>query len=135
MTSEQVKTEIGRFWNLFASKSAEGLEDFYAHEATVFGSTATRPEPGRLAAARRVREYFQPQTSVVVTLGPIDVLIVGEVAIASYTFKLHASKLSGALGKSVSEDIENGRATQVFAAEPDGGLRIIHEHLSVAAQG
>ncbi len=135
MTADQIKTEIGRFWNLFASKSGEGLEDFYAHEATVFGSSATRPEPGRLAAARRMREYFQPQTSVIVTLGPVDVLMVGEVAIASYTFKLHASKLSGALGKSVNEDIENGRATQVFAAEPDGRLRIIHEHLSVAALG
>ncbi len=135
MTAEQIKTEIGRFWNLFTSKSADGLEDFYAHEASVFGSSATRPEPGRLAATRRKREYFHPQTSVSVILGPVDVLIIGDVAIASYTFKLHASKVSGAMGKNVNEEIENGRATQVFAADADGRLRIVHEHLSVASHG
>ena len=135
MNAEQIKTEIGRFWNLFTSKSTEGLEELYAHEASVFGSSATRSEPGRLAATRRKREYFHPQTSVAVTLGAIDVLLVGEVAIASYTFKLHATKVVGAMGKNVNEDIENGRATQVFAADPEGRLSIVHEHFSVAFQG
>jgi ketosteroid isomerase-like protein len=135
MTAEQIRTEVGRFWSLFTSKNAEGLEEFYAHESTVFGSGATRPEPGRLAATRRKREYFHPATSVKINLGPIDVMIVGEVGVASYTFTLHATKVSGALGKAVNEDIEHGRATQVFAPDADGKLRIMHEHLSVATRG
>ncbi len=134
MTAEQIQNEVGRFWNLFNSKSAEGLEEFYAHESTVFGSTAIRPEPGRLAAMRRQREYFEPQTTVAVTVGPIDVLVLGNVAIASYTFKLHARKVASITGKQVDEEIEHGRATQVFAADPEGRPRIVHEHLSVAAQ-
>lgn len=135
MTAEQIRAEVGRFWSLFNSKNAEGLEEFYAHESSVFGSTGTRPEPGRLAATRRKREYFDPQTTVKVTVGPIDVLLLGEVAVATYTFQLHASKVAGALGKAVSEDIDHGRATQVFAPDSDGKLRIVHEHLSVAARG
>ena len=103
MTAEQIKTEIGRFWNLFTSKSAEGMEELYAHEASVFGSAATRSEPGRLAATRRKRQYFHPQTNMTITLGPIEVLVLGEAAVASYTFKLHASKVAGAMGKHVEE--------------------------------
>ncbi len=135
MTADQIRTEVTRFWNLFASKNAEGLEEFYGHESTVFGSAATRPEPGRLAATRRKREYFHAQTNVRVTLGPIEVMLLGDVGVASYTFALHASKVAGALGKSVDENIEHGRATQVFAYDADGHLRIMHEHLSIAQRG
>ena len=135
MTADQIRTEVGRFWSLFTSKSAEGLEEFYAHESSVFGSSAIRPEPGRLAATRRKREYFHPQTTVKVKLGPIDVQLVGEVGIASYTFELHATKVAGALGKWVDENIEYGRATQIFAPDAEGHPRILHEHLSVAVRG
>ncbi len=133
MTAEQIRTEIDRFWHRFTSKDERAVEEFYAHESSVFGSTATRPEPGRLAATRRRREYFGPESTVNVSLGPVEVMILGEVAVASYTFQLHATHLAGALGKAVNEDIEHGRATQVFVHDQEGRLRIVHEHLSVAA--
>ncbi len=133
MTAEQIKAEISRFWSRFTSKNEEGIEEFYAHESTVFGSTATRSEPGHLAATRRRREYFHPETKVRVTLGPVEVILLGEVGVASYTFALHATSVASALGKPVDEEIEHGRATQVFARDADGKLRIVHEHLSVAA--
>jgi ketosteroid isomerase-like protein len=131
ITSEQVKAEVGRFWNAFTSKQLEALTDLYAAEATVFGSSATRPEPGRLATARREREYFHPQTTVRVTLGPIDVTLLGDIAaVASYTFQFHASKIKSVLGGSADEEIKHGRASQVFLLDHDGKLRIVHEHLS-----
>lgn len=132
ITADQVRSEVQRYWNVFAAKSAEILEQLYTPDATVFGSDAVRPEPGRLAAARRRREYFQPLTVVTTKLGPIEVQMLGdEAAIASYIFEFHASKVASATGRS-EENIQHGRATQVFAADADGGLRILHEHLSSA---
>lgn len=131
LSIEQIRAEVARFWGAFTSKSVELVEEFYSPEATVFSSSATRAEPGRLAATRRKREYFHAQTKVRVQLGPIEVQFIGDdAAIASYTFEFHASRVSGALGRTVEEDIEHGRATQVFVREPDGRLRILHEHLS-----
>ncbi len=135
MIADQIRTEVSRFWNRFTSKSEEGLEEFYAHESSVFGSTATRLEPGRLAAIRRHREYFQPETAVHVSLSPVEVMVLGEIAVASYTFELHATNVAGPLGKPMDEHIQHGRATQVFAREADGRFRIAHEHLSIAAHG
>jgi ketosteroid isomerase-like protein len=54
--------------------------------------------------------------------------------VASYTFEFHASRVSGALGKVVEEDIQNGRATQVYVQQADGSLCILHEHLSLVAK-
>lgn len=129
LTSEQVRAEVQRFWNAFSSKS--DLSEFYAHESSVFGSSAARAEPGRLAATRRQREYFSPSTTVKAHLGPVEVLVLGDtVAVASYTFKFSASKVANVLGGTTEENIQRGRATQVFAFDPDGNLRIVHEHLS-----
>jgi hypothetical protein len=134
MTAEQVKSAVERFWNAFSTKSDNVLADFYGHESSVFGSSAVRAEPGRLAAARRKREYFNPSTSVKVILGPIEVLPLGEAAaVASYTFQFHASKVATATG-AAEEKFEHGRATQVFAYDLDGHLRIMHEHLSIAGR-
>jgi ketosteroid isomerase-like protein len=131
LTPEQVRAEVKRFWTIFSNKRADQLEEVYAHESTVFSSTGARPEPGRLAAARRQREYFQPLTTVTTTLGLIEVVMLGEdAAVASYTFQFHASKVASAKGGVVEEIIEHGRGTQVFVLEPDGTLRIVHEHLS-----
>lgn len=131
LTAEQVKAAVERFWSAFSTKSEEALMDFYGHESSVFGSAAVRAEPGRLAATRRKREYFNPQTTVKATLGPIEVLLLGDTAaVASYTFQFNASKVMTALGTPTEENIKYGRATQVFAFDPDGRLRIFHEHLS-----
>jgi ketosteroid isomerase-like protein len=51
-------------------------------------------------------------------------------AVASYTFQFHAVRTT-ATGK-MEENIRHGRATQVFGYDPDGKLRIFHEHFSVA---
>ena len=132
LNAEQIRAEVRRFWQVFEAKQADALADFYAHESTVFGSASTRPEPGRLAAARRQREYFHRQATVKAEAGVIDVVLLGDTAaVASYGFKFRATGVAGALGKQEDEDITSGRATQVFALDPDGKLRIVHEHLSL----
>ena len=136
LTVTQVQAEVERFWNAFTSKSAALLTQFYGPESTVFGSASLRSEPGRLAAARRQREYFHPQASIRVQLGPIEVTMLGEsVAVASYTFQFRAERVAGAMGKTVSEEIRNGRATQIFALGDGSNLRIVHEHLSAVEKG
>ncbi len=131
LTTEEVRAEVARYWGAFTSKTVDMVEDFYCPEATVFGSSAVRAEPGRLAATRRKREYFHPQTKVRVQVGPIEVQMIGaDAAIATYTFEFHASKVSGALGKTIEEDLDTGRATQVFIRQIDGRLRVLHEHFS-----
>ena len=128
---DEVRSEITRFWNLFVSKAPELLEEFYAPDATVFSSSAARSEPGRLAVTRRRREYFDKQTSVRVHLGAIDIQLIDDLAaIASYTFRFDALRVSGGIGKASDEHLEHGRATQVFCLDGEGKLRIIHEHFS-----
>lgn len=132
LTAETIRAEVARFWNAFTSKSADVLEEFYAHESTCFGSAAHRVEPGRLAATRRKREYFNPQAVLRSQVGDVDVIMLGEkAALACYTFQFHATKVSSAAGKTVEEHIQNGRASQVFALDQDGALRIVHEHFSL----
>ncbi len=131
ITPDEVRTEVARYWNLFSSKAPELLEEFYAPDASVFASNAVRAEPGRLAVARRRREYFDKQTSVRVQVGFIEVHLLGDLAaVASYTFRFDAMRVAGATGKTSDEHLEHGRATQVFVRDGDGKLRIIHEHLS-----
>ena len=121
ITADLVKATVRRFWDVFTSKSSDALADFYAHESSVFGSQTTRTEPGRLAAARRHREYFHAQSVLKAEVGEIEVISLGErAAVASYTFKFHATKVANMLGKTVEEEITSGRATQVFGS---GGPR------------
>ncbi len=133
ISADQIKGEVQRYWSTFTLKDAAQLTDFYSPEATVFGSVTPRSEPGRLAAARREREYFRARTALRAQPGVIDVVILGDsAAVASYTFQFHAQRADAA-GENIEEDIRNGRATQVFAHDPDGNLRIVHEHFSVVA--
>ncbi len=128
---EEVKQEIQRFWKAFSEKQA--LEQFYTLDARVFGSMATRVELGRLAAIRREREYFHPETVIDVRItSPIDVWIHGEVAVATYSYEFHTRRARIGLGKTADEDINNGRVTHVLVREEDGALRIFHEHVSQA---
>ena len=133
INSEDVRSEVTRFWNVFTSKAPELLEAFYAPDATVFASFGNRVEPGRLAVARRKREYFNKQTSVKVHLGPIDVQLLDDLAaVATYTFNFHGLGILAGSNRDAEETIENGRATQIFVLDPEGRLRILHEHLSSA---
>ena len=131
ITVEQVRGEVLRFWNAFTDKSASQLMEFYAPESSVFSSVSNRSEPGRLAAARREREYFHAKSTLRASVGNIDVILLGDAAaVASYTFQFHASKVASTMGQVSEEDIRNGRATHVFALDPDGKVRIMHEHFS-----
>jgi ketosteroid isomerase-like protein len=131
MTVEQVKAEVHRFWNVFMEKAADAHAAFYAPVSSVFSSVTARPEPGRLAAARRQREYFHVASTIRVTIGNIDVVLLGETAaVASYTFEFHATKVAGSFSQTAEEEIKNGRATHVFELDTDGKPRIVHEHLS-----
>src|SRR5919112_4270903 len=130
LTPEQVKLEVVRFWNVFMDKNAEALMDFYSAESTVFSSVSARPEPGRLAAARRHREYFHKNAAIRASVGMMDVVMLGDAAaVASYTFQFHATRMEGADKHTIQEDITAGRATQVFILDHDGKVRIVHEHL------
>jgi ketosteroid isomerase-like protein len=132
LSPETVRSEVARFWNAFSAKNVELLEDFYAHESVGFGSSSTRSEPGRLSATRRQREYFNNSSPIRAQISPVDVVMIDEsAAVASYSFQFHATRTT-ATGKS-EENIRNGRATQVFAFDPDGRLRIFHEHFSLPA--
>jgi len=132
LTPETIRAEVARFWNAFTSKSAEILEDLYAHESTCFGPSSNRPEPGRLAATRRQREYFAPAAMLRSQVGHVDVIMLGETSgVASYTFQFHATKVTPAGGRAKEEHIAQGRATQVFSLDQDGVLRIVHEHFSL----
>lgn len=130
-TPEQIKVEVQRFWTVFTEKNAEALMEFYSAESTVFSSVSARPEPGRLAAARRHREYFHKNSNVRATPGMIDVVMLGDrAAVAGYTFQFHATRMEGADKHTTQEDITHGRATQVFILDHDEKIRIAHEHLS-----
>ena len=130
LTVEQVKAEIGHYWKAFMDKDAATLSDFYAHESVGFGSSSRRSEPGRMAAIRREREYFQNTGKILATIEGVEVVLLGDsAAVAAYTFRFHASR-SDAMRKTSEEDIQDGRATQVFALDTDGRLRIFHEHFS-----
>src|SRR5262249_23980730 len=132
LTPEAVKAEVKRFWDAFMAKTAEQIADFYAPHASVFGSSSTRPEPGRLAATRRQREYFHDRATINASTGPVDVVMLSDhAAVASYNFQFHATQVAATNSKgAVEESIQHGRATQVFALEPDGKVRIVHEHFS-----
>lgn len=131
ITAEQVRAEVARFWAAFSSKSSDVVDGFYLPDSTVFSSLSPRAEPGRLAATRRKREYFHPQSRIRVQVGTIEVQPISDTAaIASYNFEFHATRVAGALGRPTEEDIEQGRATQVFVLQSDGRVCILHEHLS-----
>jgi len=131
ITAEQIRGEVLRFWNVFMEKNAEALMNIYAPDSSVFSSVSARVEPGRLAAARREREYFHAKSSIRSTTGNIEVIMLGEnAAVADYTFTFHATKVASGMNAAVEEDIKQGRATQVFRLEPDGRVLIVHEHLS-----
>jgi ketosteroid isomerase-like protein len=131
LTVEQVKVEVQRFWEVFMDKNAEQLMEFYGPESTVFSSVTARSEPGRLAAARRQREYFHQASTLRAMPHTIDVVMIGDhAAVASYNFQFHATKVVNSFAQKAEEDIKNGRATQVFQYDLDGKLRIVHEHLS-----
>jgi len=130
ISTEQVRAQVMRFWKAFNSRSVELLTDLYSVHASVFSPGTERFEPGRVAAIRQQREYAK----ATVEAHPSNIqvtLICNHVALAYYNFSSRASGVVSDVAEAKSYTIQNGRASQVFALESDGKLRIIHEHLSV----
>ncbi|HST79587.1 MAG TPA: nuclear transport factor 2 family protein [Verrucomicrobiae bacterium] len=125
-----------RVWELFAAKKVDQWQSLYSDVASVFGTASKRPEPARLVVLRRQREYLTSATKVRVSVGKIDVELIGpDCAVAAYIMQLDAeqiTRLSAAGQREHEEHLESARVTHVFQRDSDGGLRIVHEHISAA---
>jgi ketosteroid isomerase-like protein len=126
---EQVRTRVRNFWNIWTSKAADKLEGMYFPAATVFSGTAKRTEPARLAVTRRIRQFFGPEVAMQVEVSFVDVQLVENIAIASYTYHFRGSRKKSD-GSTVEMNALYGRVTQVFQLDEQGELRIFHEHFS-----
>lgn len=131
ISPDKVRAEIKRFWLILSGKSEDKLEELYAPEAIVFTGKARRPEPAMLAIARRSRRDAQGRASVNAELGPAELQIVDDTAIATYTYQYSEERM-GEGGARSQRSTLYGRATQIFRAERGGAIRIVHEHLSAA---
>jgi ketosteroid isomerase-like protein len=105
----------------------------YFPNAIVLGAVSHRSEPARLMLTRKLREFSNPRSSIHAEIGPIDVEVLGEMAIASYPYHFRRIKDS-ADGNRIELNVPFACGTQVFL-ESGSALRIIHEHLSLAEPG
>ena len=129
----EVEDAVHRYWRVLMEKSSGEMANFYTYDAMVFSPFSPRPEPGRVSAARKEREYFTPGTTFRAEIvGPINVQLVDtKTAIATYQFRWRAQGMvEHLLGKKFDKALRDGRATQVFILAPDGSLKIVNEHLS-----
>jgi ketosteroid isomerase-like protein len=134
ISAEQVGAQVQAYWNAFCDKSGRVLEQMYFPSASVFNTYARRSEPAQLMLARRLRKFGELKSSVSAKLGAVDVQIAGDMAIASYPYHFHSTKAGGD-GSRIEIDVPYSRATQIFQADQNGTLRILHEHLSVGEPG
>jgi hypothetical protein len=130
-----VEIAIRNYWIVFMAKQAEQQQDCFAESAFIFASTSRRIEPGRLVLLRRQREYMSAGATVNVSVGHIEVELLGEnTAVAAYTMQFDAEQkevVSAGSARTAEEHLPNARVTQVFLRHPDGILRIVHEHVSI----
>jgi ketosteroid isomerase-like protein len=132
VTNEDIRKAVELFWSTFLTKSEDQLNSFYAQGSMVFQIGMGRPEPGRLGAMRRAREYFSPDTRMELKLGPIDVVLIGgDAGVACYTLSFQTTGRDLGGGKRAEEKLDLIRATHVFQRDGQGKLRIVHEHFSV----
>jgi ketosteroid isomerase-like protein len=133
MSPELVNLRVREFWNILTGESRSKFEDLYSSDAIVFMGRAKRSEPAKLAAARRMRQLADATSNAAAEIGSVDVQIAGtDVAIATYTYKFQSSKAQSD-GSRTRQHTLFGRATQIFQLDPNGVLRIVHEHLSSAS--
>ncbi len=133
ITVEQVQTAVRRYFQVLSEKTPGELADMYTYDSLVFGAFVPRPEPGRVSAARREREYFKLQASYRAEItGPIEVQILGDnVAVASHTMRAYALNLEEpTLGKRFNRTVRDGRGTHVFVLDAEGKLLLAHQHIS-----
>jgi len=129
ISPEQVRAQIGRFWKILSGESLGSLEPFYAAGASAFTGRSKRAESAALAAARRMRRLSTAEGELVAELAEVEVQVLENTAIASYTYQVHSISKK-ADGRRQEKNTRFGRATQIFQANGKGGLHIVHEHLS-----
>ena len=133
ISPEDVRQEVHRFWAILSGKSTDKLEEMYSASAIVFTGKAKRSESAKLMAVRRTRQLPGPGSTSKVEVGSIDIQLVGaDAAIAAYTYSFNTHRIQPD-GTKVQLNTPFGRATQIFQRDAGGALRIVHEHLSVAA--
>jgi ketosteroid isomerase-like protein len=129
---EQIQQHVLKFWRTLNGESPGGTEGMYSPTATVFTGKARHSEPASLVVVRRTRQSASRTRGSHVEVGSIELQIVGNsVAIASYTYQMHASALKGE-GRQVQFNTFPGRATQIFHLDAAAVPRVVHEHLSAA---
>jgi ketosteroid isomerase-like protein len=134
ISTEDVRTQVQRFWSAFTNKNGDVLESMYFPAATVFNPIGAKAETARLTLARRLRQFAEEKSSRKVEIGTIDVRVMDDVGIASYSYDFHLSSI-GRDGGQFDIDVPFSCATQVFLRDKDGALRIAHEHFSSAEAG
>lgn len=131
ISAEKVRAEVKRFWLILSGKSHDKLESLYSADAIVFTGKAKRPESALLAIARRSRRAPVEGSNTSAELGAVELQISGDVAIASYTYQYQEERMAENGARSQRNTLY-GRATQVFQANSNGDIKIVHEHLSAA---
>jgi len=129
---EQVRHEVRKFWEIMSGKSADRLENLYSPSAILITGKARHPEAAILALARRTRLLGDAAQDANAEVGEIEIQVVGDVAVATYTYQFHTTKPTAEGGLKQQHTLF-GRATQIFQLDPREGLKIVHEHLSSAA--
>ena len=93
ISSEDVRTEVRRFWAILSGNLADKLEEMYSPTAIAFTGKAKRSESAKLMAVRRSRQLPGPAHSSKAEVGSIDVRVLGpDVAIAAYTYSFNTQK-------------------------------------------
>ncbi|HWZ43373.1 MAG TPA: DUF4440 domain-containing protein [Candidatus Saccharimonadales bacterium] len=130
ISADKVKDRVEEFWQIMSGKSRARMEELYSASALVISGRGRSPEPAALAITRRKRSEVAASEDRA-ELDVVEVLVVGDVAIASYVYQFHRSRKDD-LGGVVQRHTRHGRATQIFQLDEQGVLRIVHEHLSAA---
>jgi len=137
LTTAEIEEAIRRYWVVSAGKDAQQQQNCYADHAMVFASSSRRAEPARLVSMRRNREYLSKGTRLQIQTADIEVSLLGtEAAVATYMLDFHAKGIPdlGTVTERPEEHLSNARVTQVFERDPNGELKIVHEHISLAAE-
>jgi ketosteroid isomerase-like protein len=133
ITKEQIQAAVRQYFAAMADKRTGELVKMYSYDAMSFSPYSQRAELGRVAAARREREYFKPDASFRAEItSPIEVHILADnVAVAVHTFRSYAKNLEEPiLGKKFNRTLIDGRGTHVFVLDSEGKLILAHQHLS-----
>jgi hypothetical protein len=99
----------------------------------LFPLTHNVPRTGAPLGCAEGAQYFSPKTRLPCGYHwSIEVNILADnVAVATYTFRWYATSMfETAMVTTSDKAVRDGRGTQVFVLDPDGKLRIVHEHLS-----